>query len=64
MSVQFDGCKVFSATKAKEREGLGELITEWLEDHPEFEVVDKVITQSSDQAFHCLSITLFYSHAR
>ena len=26
------------------------------------EVVDKVITQSSDKEFHCLTITLFYRH--
>ena len=25
-----------------------------------FEIVDRVITQSSDAAFHCLTITLFY----
>ncbi|MEM1025433.1 MAG: hypothetical protein AAGD10_11950 [Myxococcota bacterium] len=56
----FDGVKVFTATKAREREELGETITEWLQDHPDLEIVDKVVTQSSDNEFHCLSITLFY----
>lgn len=54
------GVKVFSATKAKERELLGEHITEWIRSHPEFEIVDKIVTQSSDAEFHCLAITLFY----
>jgi hypothetical protein len=55
------GVKVFTATKAKERELLGEAITRWLADNPRARVLDKIVTQSSDSAFHCLSITLFYS---
>jgi hypothetical protein len=55
------GVKVFTATKAKEREGLGEVVTRWLAENPRTRVVDKIVTQSSDSAFHCLSITLFYS---
>lgn len=58
---QFDGVKVFTATKAREREELGETITDWLRQHPNLTVVDKVVTQSSDNEFHCLSIVLFYS---
>lgn len=58
--VRIDGVKVFSATKAREREELGEAITAWLADHPDIDVVDKVVTQSSDNEFHCLSVTLFY----
>ena len=56
----FTGAKVFSATKAKERDELGEVITRWLAAHPEVEIVDKVVTQSSDREFHCLTITLFF----
>jgi hypothetical protein len=56
----FTGAKVFSATKAKERDELGEVITRWLADHPDVEILDKVVTQSSDREFHCLTITLFY----
>jgi hypothetical protein len=58
------GVKVFSATKAKERELLGELITDWIRSHPEHEIVDKIVTQSSDSEFHCLTITLFYKHGQ
>jgi hypothetical protein len=54
------GVKVFTATKARERERLGELVTGWLSDHPEHRIVDKIVTQSSDAEFHCLTITLFY----
>jgi PDZ domain-containing secreted protein len=56
---QFSTVKVFSATLAREREQLGERIAAWLKQHPELTPVDKVITQSSDQEFHCLSVTLF-----
>ena len=57
---KFDGVKVFSATKAREREELGELITKWLHDHAELTVVDHIVTQSSDNEFHCLTVTIFY----
>jgi hypothetical protein len=59
-SKPFNGVKVFSATMAPERDNLGEKITAWLRDHPNCEVVDTIVTQSSDEAFHCLAITLFY----
>lgn len=59
-SNAFDAVKVFSATKAREREELGETITRWLSDqNGRLEVVDKVVSQSSDNEFHCLSVTLF-----
>jgi hypothetical protein len=58
--MHFTGVKVFSATKAKEREELGEVITRWLKANPEVELVDKVVSQSSDNEFHCISIVLFF----
>jgi hypothetical protein len=60
--IDVTGVKVFSATKAKERELLGELITDWIRSNPNCEIVDKIVTQSSDSEFHCLTITLFYKH--
>lgn len=60
MSEKISGVKVFTATKAKEREELGEMITRWIKSNPEIEIVDKVVTQSSDREFHCLTITIFY----
>jgi len=60
--MRFDGVKVFSATKAKEREMLGERLTEWLHATPGINVVDTVVTQSSDHEFHCLTITVFFQN--
>lgn len=57
---QFNGVKVFSATKARERETLGEAVTDWIRSHPNLEIVDKVVTQSSDSEFHCFTLTLFF----
>jgi hypothetical protein len=58
--VHFSGLKIFSATKAKEREELGEHVTRWLRSNADLEVVDRVVRQSSDNEFHCLTIVLFY----
>ena len=54
------GVKVFSATRAKDREELGETITRWLAENPRIHPVDRVVVQSSDREFHCLTITIFY----
>ena len=56
----FNGVKVFSATMVGERDRLGERVTAWLDDNPAVDVREIVVTQSSDEAFHCLAITLFY----
>ena len=58
--ISFTGVKVFSTTLARDRENMGENITKWLKENSNVEVVDKVVTQSSDKEFHCLTITLFY----
>jgi hypothetical protein len=58
--TRFNGVKVFSATMAQQRADLGERITEWLRARPEVEVNETVVTQSSDDAFHCLAFTIFY----
>ena len=55
----FTAMKVFSATKAKDREDLGNKITLWLREH-DVKIVDKIVTQSSDREFHCLTISLFF----
>lgn len=61
--MAFNGVKVFSATKAKDREELGEQITRWIRANPNAQVTDKIVTQSSDSEFHCITITLFYQTA-
>jgi hypothetical protein len=56
----FTGVKVFSATKAKDREELGEHVTRWIKSNSDLEIVDKVVAQSSDNEFHCYTLVLFY----
>lgn len=52
--------KVFSATMVADRDQLGEKVTAWIGANPNKKVTDIVITQSSDEAFHCIAITVFY----
>ena len=59
MPVQFSIVKVFSATKSKDRERLGDRVTTWLAANPTLEVVRASVTQTSDRGFHCLSLVLF-----
>jgi hypothetical protein len=59
--TSFEGVKIFSATKAADRLALGERVTAWLGEHPEYQVVDRRVTQSSDASFHCLAITIFWT---
>ena len=56
----FNGVKIFSATVAQNRENLGDRVMAWLRNDPAREVIDTVVTQSSDEAFHCIAITIFY----
>ncbi len=58
--LSFNAIKVFSTTLARDREQMGENITRWLKDNSGIEIVDKVVTQSSDKEFHCLTVTIFY----
>ena len=54
------GLKVFSATKARDRESLGDVVTAWLQAHPGYEAFHAMVSQSSDAEFHCLTITVLY----
>lgn len=58
--AQFNGVKVFSATMFADRERLGDRVSEWIASHPSCKLTDMVVTQSSDDAFHCIAITVFY----
>ena len=51
--------KVFSATMARDRESLGDRVTNWIRSNPELSIQQTVVVQSSDQGFHCLSIVIF-----
>lgn len=62
--MSFNGVKVFSATMIADRNTIGDKITSWIAEkqrrNPSFQLVDVVVRQSSDQAFHCLSYSIFY----
>ncbi len=67
MSSAFNGVKVFCATMVQQRQNLGDEVTNWLEEAKRtrrgFEIVDIRLTQSSDEAFHCISVSVFYNEA-
>jgi hypothetical protein len=50
--------KVFTATRARDRESLGEVVTAWLARNPGVHVLKTFVMLSSDSQFHCLSIVL------
>jgi hypothetical protein len=57
----FNGVKVFSATLYADRQVLGERVTEWIRSTPNLEIVDMLVTQSSDDAYHMIAITIFFN---
>ncbi len=59
-SHPFNGVKVFSATMVAERDRLGETVTAWISANPHCKLVEIVITQSSDERFHCIAFSVFY----
>ena len=56
----FNGVKIFSATMFADRGQLGEKVTAWIASGPKRRLTDIVVTQSSDAAFHCITIAVFY----
>lgn len=60
-AVPFSGVKVFTATMFAQRDALGEQVTAWLAANPQLTATEMVVTQSSDSAFHCVTIWVFYS---
>jgi hypothetical protein len=61
--MSFNRVEVFSATKHRDRGELGDRVTRFLQGYGG-EVVDKVVAQSSDAEFHCLSVVLFCKDAQ
>jgi hypothetical protein len=50
--------KVFSVTKARERDELGERVTAWIAANPGLKILRTFIALTSDNKFHCLSMVL------
>ena len=63
MEAQINLVKVFSATKMKEREAIGDQVTAWIAANPTTRILRAQVLQSSDDEFHCFSIVLFCSVA-
>lgn len=59
-------CKIFSATLAREREALGDRVTDFIREQEEVsrpfsaKIVERQVLLSSDSEFHCLVIILWY----
>lgn len=60
--IGYDGVEVFAATMKQERDGLGEKVTAFIARVRAGggDVSATTVTQSSDHAFHCFVITVFY----
>lgn len=55
-----NGVKVFSASLAKDRNALGDVVTDWLQNNRNLEVYERQVLQSSDSEFHCVTIVLWW----
>lgn len=60
---KISGLKVFSATMYQDRAVLGERVTAWIAANPDKKLVEIMVRQSSDSAFHCISIIVFFDDA-
>lgn len=51
--------QVFSATLARDRDRVGDLVTDWLRANPQVAVSEIRTHQSSDNSYHCLTFIIF-----
>ncbi|HMF41232.1 MAG TPA: hypothetical protein VKQ32_11070 [Polyangia bacterium] len=58
MEGQINLVKVFSVTKARERDELGARVSAWIQANPGVRIVRTIVAQTSDARFHCLSMIL------
>jgi hypothetical protein len=63
MQSRINLIKVFSVTKARERDALGERVTAWLRENPGVQILSTFVQLSSDAEFHCLSMVLICAAA-
>ena len=56
--------KVFTATRARDRESLGEAVTAWIAHDQDVRVLKTFVMLSSDSQYHCLSIVLIRARAQ
>ena len=58
MEERINLLKVFSVTRVRDRESIGERVTDWITANPTVTIVETVVQLTSDREFHCLSIVL------
>jgi hypothetical protein len=58
MDERINLVKVFTATRAKDRESIGETVTSWIAANPGALILKTFVTLTSDDRFHCISIVL------
>ena len=58
MDERINLVKVFSATRLKDRETIGEHVTNWIAANPGARILKTFVALTSDDRFHCLSIVL------
>ena len=63
MQSRINVVKVFSVTKARDRDEVGARVTAWIEANPQLKIVETFIRQSSDHQFHCLSMVFLCAAA-
>jgi hypothetical protein len=59
-ALPVNGVKVFAATTIRARQELSEQVNVWFQEHGAITVFDVIVNQSSDSAFHCVSIAILY----
>lgn len=62
--MDFDGLKMFSASKHADREKMGAEVTTWRQQNPNVAITEVRMLQSSDNEFHCVTIAIFYKNKR
>lgn len=58
--VAFDSVRVFTSSMHHVRAVLGDHVSGWIAEHPHDRVTEIAVMQSSDSAYHCYSIIVFY----
>ena len=64
MDVPINLVKVFSVTRMKDRQSLGERVTDWIAANPTTCILETVVALTSDSEFHCLSIVLICDNSK
>jgi hypothetical protein len=64
MDSPISAFKVFSATKQRDRDDIGDRVAAWLQANPHLLVRETVVSLTSDSKFHCFSLVLICAERR